>query len=94
VCADADPVRIVCAPFSFPPSLAKSNQSHGKAAAVHPHWAHAAESSFWDANVRKKLVAPKYSKVQLDERRAKVRCDAIRLPAAWCCTNGVAERAA
>ena len=71
-------VRGLCPPLSFPPSLAKSSQSHGKAAAVHPHSTLAAESRFWDADVRKKLVAPKYSKVQLDERRAKVRCEATR----------------
>ena len=69
-------VRFSCRSLSFPPSLAKSSLSHGKAAVVHPHSALAADSRFWDADVRKKLVAPKYSKTQLDERRAKVRCEA------------------
>lgn len=56
---------------SFPPKLKKEDQSHGKASVL-PNAELARNLIFWDATLRKKLAAPRYSKVELDARRAEV----------------------
>lgn len=58
--------------YSFPPTLPKSERSHGKSTFVKPSQGLAKNDSFWDDEHRKKLVAPQYSKKDLDERRSRV----------------------
>ncbi|KAK9898144.1 POP1-domain-containing protein [Cystobasidium minutum MCA 4210] len=65
----------------FPPTLARSEKSHSKAALFRPAEELAQNRHFWDAAYRKELVAPRYSKKELDDRRAKLLAPGTRLQA-------------
>lgn len=58
--------------LTFPPKVNKSDKAHDKRGGVQPSESLAAGSQFWSAKARKELHVPRYSKAELDERRAEL----------------------